>query len=68
MRENNNFTGSGNATIIGNSCAYFVNDDGGNSRIINVTSTMKGITRKLQITTNDFNPIAIVSWQNVGDF
>ena len=68
MRENNSFTGSGNVTIGNNTCSYIVSNPGGNNRTINVTSTMSGVTRKIQITTNAFNPIVIASWQNIGDF
>lgn len=68
MRENNSFTGSGNDIINGNACNYEVIDNGGNNRTINVTGVVGGITRKLQIITSSFNPINIVSWQNIADF
>lgn len=68
MRENNSFTGSGSQTIGANTCNYTVTSGGGNNRIIQVTGIVGNITRKLLITTSEFNPIVVSSWQNVGDF
>ena len=68
MREDNNFTGSGSGTIVSDSCNYTVTNTGGNNREIQSVSTINGITKKIKITTDSFNPINISSWQNVGDF
>ena len=63
LRENNNFVGTGNDIINSSTCSYTVSNTGGNNRSINVTATVGGITRKLTITINSFNPITIASWQ-----
>ncbi len=68
MREANSFIGVGSETINGNTCDYEVINNSGDNRIIKVTAIVGGLTRKLQITTDSFNPINVVSWQNVGDF
>lgn len=68
LRENNNFTGSGSATILNSNCDYGVTNLGGNNRQIQATGSVNGMVRKIKITTNSFNPITVLSWQNVGDF
>lgn len=68
IRENNSFTGSGSGSIGSNNCNYTVSNTGGSNRQVNVTSVVSGITRKIKIITDSFNPINVVSWQNVGDF
>lgn len=65
MRENTSYTGSNNVVIGGNTCNYTVINTGGNNRTINVVGTVDTIIRKLQILTNSFNPLTIVSWQEV---
>jgi hypothetical protein len=68
MRENNLFTGSSNSSIGASACNYDIINNGGDNRIIQVTGTVGNITRKIKITTDSFNAINIVSWENVGDF
>jgi Tfp pilus assembly protein PilV len=63
MRENNSFTGGNSLTIGSDTCNYTVTNTGGNNRSINITSTIKNITRNLTITTSAFNPLVISSWQ-----
>lgn len=68
MRENNLFVGTNNATINNSSCNYTVTNNGASNRTILVTGAVGNITRKIKIITNNFNPITVSSWQNVGDF
>jgi len=65
MRENNSYVGTSNVTISGNTCTYTVTNTGGSNRSVSVTGNIGAITRKLLITTNAFNPLTIVSWQEV---
>jgi len=65
MRENTSYTGSGSQILGTNTCNYTVTNTGGNTRAVSVTTTIQGLTRKLQITTQSFNPITISSWQEV---
>lgn len=65
MRQNNNFSGSNSVTLDSNGCDYTVTNLGGDSRNISVTSTINGATRKLEIITDSFNPLNIVSWQEI---
>lgn len=63
MRENNSYAGAGNVTLNGNTCSYTVANTGGATRSISVIGVINDITRKLSITTNSFNPLTIVLWQ-----
>ncbi len=68
MRENNSFTGTGSSSINNSLCNYEVFNNGGDGRTINVSASLGLIIKKIKITTNSFNPINVVLWQNVGDF
>jgi hypothetical protein len=63
IRENNNFTGTGNVVLSGNSCTYEVFNTGGTTRNLVVSGVVNSITRNLNITTSSFNPLTISSWQ-----
>lgn len=65
MRENNYYTGAGNVALNGNICSYAVTNTGGTTRLISVTGTVSGITRKLSIVTSSFNPLIISAWQEM---
>jgi hypothetical protein len=65
VRENNNFVGTANVNINGNLCSYTVVNLGGNNRTISASGTIKDVTRKVNVVVNSFNPIHIVSWQEV---
>ncbi len=67
IRENTSYTGSSSVTIEGNACNYTVTSTGGNNRTVTVFGSVGVITRKLQISTNAFNPLSIASWQEVAD-
>jgi type II secretory pathway pseudopilin PulG len=65
MRENNSYVGTDNVTLNGNTCSYTIIDAGGNTRSITISGAVNDITRKLFITTNDSDPITIISWREV---
>jgi hypothetical protein len=65
IRENHNYTGMGTVNISDNICNYEIINTGGNNRSITVSSTVGGVVRKLQISTDSFNPLNINSWQEV---
>ncbi len=65
VRENTSYTGSNSVTIGSDTCNYTVVNTGGNNRTVTVIGSVGTITRKLQISTNAFNPLTIASWQEV---
>ena len=65
IRQNNSYTGSNTLVLEGNECQYTVSNGGGSQRIISVTGIVEGVTRKIEITTESFNPLSIGSWQEV---
>jgi len=65
LRENNNYTGSGNTMIDSNTCDYIITNTGGATRLISVLSVVNEITRKLSIETSSFNPLVVSSWSEV---
>jgi len=65
IREMNTYSGINSVMIGNNSCSYTVANTGGNNRTISASSTIKNTTRKLLITTSAFNPLHVVSWQEV---
>jgi hypothetical protein len=65
LREYHVYSGEDSLLISGNSCTHTVTDTGGDSRSIVVSGTVGDITKKINITTNGFNPMVISSWQEV---
>lgn len=65
LREYNVYAGTNSLTVDGNSCTYAVADTGGLTRSVVVSGTVGDITKKINITTNGFNPMVISSWQEV---
>ena len=65
LREYHIYSGTDTLLISGNSCTHTVADTGGDSRSIVVSGTVGDITKKINITTNGFNPMVISSWQEV---
>lgn len=65
MMQNPYYNGSDSITISGRSCVYTVSSGGGNGRIITVNATAGSIVRKISIITDTFNPIRVVSWQEI---
>lgn len=62
IRENNNYIGTNNVVIDGNTCTYSVSNTGGNTRYISVSGSVRDVFRKLDINTSSFNPLVIYSW------
>lgn len=65
MRENNSYTGTSNVVLNSNTCSYTVTNTGGTTRSVTASGTVRGITRKLSITTSSFNPLVVASWQEL---
>lgn len=65
LREYNVYADTNSLTIGGNDCTYTVSDTGGSTRSVVVSGVVGDITKKLNITTNGFNPMIISSWQEV---
>lgn len=65
IRENNNYVGNDSVVLENNTCNYEITNQGGNTRAINVSGSVGGITRNLNITTSSFNPLVISYWQEV---
>jgi hypothetical protein len=64
IRENPSSSGSGTMNIAGNTCTYSYSASGGTGTI-NASGQVKGIIRKLSVSTTGQNPLTIVSWQEV---
>lgn len=65
MRENTSYTGTNSVIIGSDACSYTITNNGGDSRSITISGSVGTITRKLEISTNAFNPLVIESWQEV---
>jgi len=65
MRENNSLVGSGSLTIGANTCNYTITNTGGTARQLDISGSVNGVVRKLQIITSAFNPMIVTSWQEV---
>ena len=69
VRNLTSFTGSGSLTIGQGTCSYSVTSQGGQDRTVAATGTVGTIVRKTKVVLNKITPsIAVVSWQEVGDF
>ncbi len=65
IRTNTSYVGISDLILSNNICTYNITNTGGNNRLISVSGSAGNIVRKLEITTNSFNPIIISSWQEV---
>jgi len=69
IRDDINYSASGNLNIGGNSCSYTVFNQGGENRIIQAESSVLNSVSKIKILIDQINPkINITSWQEVNDF
>lgn len=69
VRNNTNYSGSGNLILSRGTCTYTVINQGGENRTINSSGIVGTLYRKVKITINQINPkITILSWQEVADF
>lgn len=63
IRENTNFTGTGNLTFSPGTCTYTVSDQAGVRTVVGV-GVMNSTTRKATAIISAFNPmITLTSWQ-----
>ena len=68
IRDNTAFTGNGNLSLGQGSCTYSVSNTGGDTRLINVSSSVGNTVRKVKVSIDAINPqINISSWQEVAD-
>lgn len=66
IRDNTNFTGTGNLNFSLGSCTYTVVGTGSNNRNITTTGTIDTVTRKMEINISAINPYIVIStWQDI---
>lgn len=69
IRSSPAFSGSASLTFGQGSCSYTVTNLGGENRLVNASSTVGEVLRKVKITLNQITPkINLTSWQEVSDF
>lgn len=65
---NNFFSGSGSLIFGEGQCSYKVQSLGGERKLINATSTVSAIVRKIRLTVATTTPkLFLTEWQEVGD-
>lgn len=68
IRDNTNYSGSGNMTFTYGTCNYNVTVLSGQNRIIDSTGVSGTATHKIKINIDTINPlIHVVSWKEVSD-
>jgi hypothetical protein len=68
INANRNFTGTANLSLTDGSCTYTVINTGGAGRIIDTSSTINNVVRKVKVyATIGTSSISITSWQEVAD-
>jgi len=65
IRSNNAFSGAADLAIGGAACRYAVTISGPSTRSVSASSTVSGVTRKVRVDTASFEPLTVVSWQEV---
>lgn len=65
MRQNSSYVGSNSISLNGHDCDYTVSNLGGNNRNILVTTLVDNVENKIEIETDNFNPLNIVTWQEI---
>ena len=69
IRSSPAFSGSAGLTFGQGNCSYAVTNLGGENRLINASSAVDGVLRKVKIILNKITPkISLTSWQEVSDF
>ena len=69
IRSSPSFSGSAGLTFGRGSCSYTVTNLGGQNRLVNTSSTVDEVIRKIKITLNQITPkINLTLWQEVSDF
>ncbi len=62
IREDDLYTGTDEFALNGGTCEFTVSDLGDDGRQISVIAAVSGEIREIEIQTESFNPISIVSW------
>jgi hypothetical protein len=69
IKKDSGYTGTTIINFGNNSCSYFIQNPGGQSRTIDAKGTVGSIDRKIKILISAITPsITISSWQEVADF
>ncbi len=69
IRSSPAFSGSASLTFGQGNCSYTVTNLGGQNRLVNASSTVDEVLRKVKITLNQITPkINLTFWQEVSDF
>jgi hypothetical protein len=68
IRENSSYSGTDTLIIDSNECTYTVDDMGGSNRRIQASSTIKNTYYRIEVLTDQLNPLEISSWQEIDDF
>lgn len=62
------FTGSESLSIGTGECTLTVADDAQAEKVVHISSTNSGVTRRSVVTISALNPLTIDSWKDVPDF
>lgn len=66
IRRNSSFSGPGGISLNNRSCSYLITDLGGQNKLINTSSTVGTVVRKVTVTINTVTPlINVASWQEI---
>lgn len=69
IRDDVNYSGSGNLNIGVNACSYTVFNQGTENRLIQASASVDGSISKIKILIDTINPrINVISWQEAADF
>ena len=69
IRQDTEFTGSGNLILGNGSCSYLVTDLGGDNRRVTSEASVGTIIQRVDVSINQLLPtIEVTSWQEVQDF
>lgn len=68
VSSSSEFVGGETLQLYNGLCSYNVNDDLVYAKTINVSSSYRGVTRKMLITIDSVDPVVVNSWQDVADF
>lgn len=69
IRDDVNYSGSGNLSIDGNNCSYEIFSQDEENRIIQAESFISNSVSRIKILVDRINPrINIISWQEAADF
>jgi hypothetical protein len=68
LQANVNYTGTGSVTIGSNSCSFTVTNTGGTTRSVSASATVRGSTRRVNVTVSAVTPkITVSQWAEVAN-